>query len=1385
MTQHDRGMLWRTYEGLSPQQKLVIRLSALIGGDIPRGTFVQVMAASRSRAPDGKAWSGRSLEEQLQALRSRGLVDRDLTCVQGVRHAIAREAAEGEHAPVLGNALVRGLPHSDYERTEKYYSAFDYHRHELADDADLLRRIRIAVYFNDLGEFIRLRQIFDGEDEEEAHLSLALFLANLPADIEWLEARDPAIRDAIISGMITALVETGTVRSDTAAAIAQFMPAGEPVSAAMRKALLWRDLLSGKLDAAREGLAMLGPDDKIAASACGAVIQFLQGENAAAIASFRTALKQFREAMHTRKCVLPGAAGLFHLLALLQAHDPRLNNEIRNVLDGVQFAPGSLWTGYQAARALLHVTCGEIERAAQAIAACPRSEAENPLGAALMSLAALHVDSALVPKQAAKIEAVFNGIAAHLPLIGRIYAEILAKALPQQDRWGAVLRSMGMPGVISFVDIVGFKPKWERTFERLAAFLAPAGSALAKTEIRKRLIFRLDPRTNAIEALEQVCKAGTWSGGRPVSMKRLKEQDHKLEYLTPADRRVLQTIRKEQGGWYNYGYHAFDNYRSVLALIGHPAVFDARQPSRHVELFAHPAELIISESANGFAFTLSHRAEAPCVFIEEETPSRWRVIEVPKKLVDVQAMLGEDGLIVPAQMRERVMGLLRADNPSLPLRSELADAEMPTIEGVADPVLRLRRSGEGLSVALIVRPLGPEGPFYAPGQGGRSFLATQGSVRQRVNRDLGGETTGAQRLIAACPTLQAWSAGQHEWRIDNLEAALAFLEEVQAAASPVSFEWPDGEPLKVTDSVGANRLSLHIASARDWFEISGRISVDEELVLDMQEVLARLDQARGRFVPLDGGRFLALTADFKRALQQFNAVSDETAHGRRLHGLGAPAVEDLIEDAGNVAADPRWHDLLARIRAAGTYQPVIPSNLQAELRDYQREGFLWLSRVAYLEMGACLADDMGLGKTVQAITLLLEQAERGPSLVIAPTSVCHNWESELARFAPTLAISRLAAATDRRACVEALGPGTILIASYGLLQQDDDALAARSWNVIVFDEAQNLKNFETKRAQASRKLEARIRLALSGTPIENYLEELWSLFNIINPGLLGSRERFVRRFVGPIDRGDPAARNALRALIRPFILRRTKSAVLSELPPRTELTIEVTQGEEERAFYEAVRRQALANLAALDGPSGQRKIHILAEITRLRRACCHPALIDPGSAVESAKLRAFLDLTDELLRSRHKALVFSQFIGHLDKVRDALDGRGVRYQYIDGSVPAEQRAARVSGFQAGDGDLFLISLKAGGTGLNLTAADYVIHLDPWWNPAVEDQASDRAHRIGQRRPVTIYRLVVADSIEERILELHRHKRDLAADLLEGTDTSARLSEEELIAMIRQ
>jgi SNF2 family DNA or RNA helicase len=538
-------------------------------------------------------------------------------------------------------------------------------------------------------------------------------------------------------------------------------------------------------------------------------------------------------------------------------------------------------------------------------------------------------------------------------------------------------------------------------------------------------------------------------------------------------------------------------------------------------------------------------------------------------------------------------------------------------------------------------------------------------------------------------------------------------------------------------------------------------------------------------VPLGDGRFVALTRHLQAQLQQLANVSEPHKACRRVHALGAPVLDAVLGEAGEIKADAAWKRHVARIRSAEGWTPALPPTLQAELRDYQVEGFVWLARLARWGAGACLADDMGLGKTVQAIAVMLDRAAEGPCLVVAPTSVCPNWEAEIARFAPTLTTHRLSAATDRAALIAGLGPNDVLVCSYTMLHLTAEALAGRPWQMVVLDEAQAIKNAETKRAQASLTLQAGFRVALTGTPVENYLDELWSLFHFVNPGLLGSREGFQKRFAVPIERDrDPHARQALRALIRPFLLRRTKAAVLSELPPRTEQTVTVEMSEAERAFYEALRQRALESIEAMDAPKGRRKIQILAEITRLRRACCNPALIDAAAGVPSGKLDAFLELVEELLRNRHRALVFSQFVGHLALVRAALDARGIAYEYLDGSTPSDERERRVASFQSGGAPLFLISLRAGGTGLNLTAADYVVHLDPWWNPAVEDQASDRAHRIGQERPVTIYRLIMQDSIEERILRLHRDKRDLASELLDGSEVAGRLSEEALLELIR-
>ena len=1380
------GDLWRVYQALPQERKALVRLKALIHPAVGKAPFLEVVRRAGLRSKDGRAYIAASLSAELQALQQRKLLDGALECAPEIMHAVAVEACGDKDAAYLVSAVKAATPKSEREQVDRpsyrYLPPID-------QDFALFRRFRLAIYANDEAEFVRLcKLVGTATSGPIGGKTLIQFLAGFPLDQRWLETLHPAIGDIFAEHAIRMLVEEGRT-GDTSAILQHYADAAlTETGSSFHKLLLRFDILSANFDRARRRMEALPESEAHLAAAHEASIAFLTGDNAAALVGFRNALKLLRKSLGRRKAALEAEAGLFHMLALVRAQDPALHPELRSLIDAATMEVTPFYLAHRSMGALLDLIEGRDAKARETVKRLLEQPSNSPTASAVVALTALFIDAALIRKHAVHIEAEYNRFAQSMPILARIRAEILSRIARDRASWREHADVLGGKSIVAFVEIVPVMEPWERAFDTMTAFLKPQEPKRAAEKApgkAKRLAWLVDYSEGEVSVVEQSAKGSGWTGGRPVALKRLYQLDARLDYLIEQDHRMRRCLRKEQV-WYGDGEYYLDEYATLPSLVGHPHVFDAADPSERIELIAYPVELVVKETADGYNFNLSHRADAPQVFLEMETPTRWRVVELSQKLLQLQATLGEHGLNVPRDMRGRVASLLSEANPTVPIRSELTDIDVPAAPGDAAPVMQLQRRGDGLRIRMGVRPLGAGGPFYLAGQGGASILGTVDGKRQRVNRDLDAEKNAMEALIKACPALMDWGFASNECEIEAPEDVLEFLEQAQAYTGAVAFEWPEGEALKVSRTIGAQKLSIKLSQKRDWFEVSGKIEVDEGLVVDMEEVLKRLDRAHGRFVPLDNGRFIALTQDLQRQLRRLGGVSEEAAGGRRLHGLASMAMDDLVESAGKVQADKHWRELSARIRAAGSHRPKVPATLEAELRDYQAEGFAWMSRLANLQMGACLADDMGLGKTVQAIAVMLEQQAHGPCLVIAPTSVCHNWDMELARFAPSLNVHRLSAAHDRAALIEGMGPGDVLIASYGLLHQEDEALTSRAWHMLVLDEAQNLKNAGTKRAKASQKLDAKFRVALSGTPIENYLDELWSLFNTINPGLLGSRESFQRRFAGPIERDrKPAARDALRALIRPFILRRTKSAVLSELPPRTELTITVQLPEDERALYEAMRRQAIETISALGGPAGQRKIHILAEIGKLRRLCCHPALIDPKTTLESAKLAAFLDLADELLRNRHKALVFSQFLGHLEKVREALDARGVRYQYIDGGVPAQARAERVAAFQAGEGDLFLISLKAGGVGLNLTAADYVIHLDPWWNPAVEDQASDRAHRIGQSRPVTVYRLVVEDSIEERILDLHKHKRDLAADLLDGAEVSARMTDDELLALIRR
>jgi superfamily II DNA or RNA helicase len=713
------------------------------------------------------------------------------------------------------------------------------------------------------------------------------------------------------------------------------------------------------------------------------------------------------------------------------------------------------------------------------------------------------------------------------------------------------------------------------------------------------------------------------------------------------------------------------------------------------------------------------------------------------------------------------------------------DLQPEAAQVVADPrpVLRMSWERETLQIEARVAPLGLDAIWLRPGVGNPALTAEriEDGVARLVacERDLADEARRLAQIERECPTLACFGGGAGRWSLPRLQDALEALLELGRLGDEVVFAWPAGKPLHPPIERELGDLSVNVRTAGAWLELDVAVLVDEGKVLRLRELI---DAREGRFVALGEGRFLALSAALQRRLDALARLDVGTGAAQRLEVSPAmlPVLAELTEELAGASFDTQTRRSLARLRELSQGRPPLLRGFEARLRNYQEEGYAWMWRLAEAGLGACLADDMGHGKTVQTLALLCQRARRGPALVVCPISVVHNWVAEAKRFAPSLRVAVLANADDRSALLGAAARRDVIVCSYGLLVSEQQALAEVAFATAVFDEAHALKNAKTARAKAARAIQAEFRLGLTGTPVENRVTELWSLFRVLVPGLLGTRARFDERFAKPIARGEREAAASLRAVLRHFILRRTKAGVLDELPPRTEVTLLIPAPPDARDYYEALRRRALA--AVEDGDARSKRVRVLAELTRLRQAAVDPRLLD-DQAPAGAKIDALVEQVAALREQGHRALVFTQFLTSMALLRAGFEAAGVETLELDGSTSAAERARRVEAFQAGEADVFVLSLRAGGVGMNLTGADYVFHLDPWWNPAVEDQATDRAHRIGQTRPVTVYRLIGEGTVEAKILELHASKRNLAGDILAGLEGSEGLDLDELMSLL--
>jgi len=634
----------------------------------------------------------------------------------------------------------------------------------------------------------------------------------------------------------------------------------------------------------------------------------------------------------------------------------------------------------------------------------------------------------------------------------------------------------------------------------------------------------------------------------------------------------------------------------------------------------------------------------------------------------------------------------------------------------------------------------------------------------------------------------------HAWR-DLLEAR----DELEAAGWSVQIREPFDLSFKSVTKVEATVSE----TASNWFDMALKLSHGNQ-TFDLLPLVIDWLQGDSRdssiLLQADDGQWLEIAPELfepvaRTLLELYDDPARELARGNRDDDEGtdlrlprqrAGALEELGERWEQQGISVAWHEaqdvfsLADRLRAfEGLERPVLPPGVHATLRPYQLDGMAWLGFLAEYGFNGILADDMGLGKTLQALAHLQHERDIGrlvkPTLIVAPTSLLGNWRREAARFTPNLR-AVVWHGTDRKEREHALDGVDIVVTSYALVTRDIELLAARDFGCVVLDEAQAIKNPSAKVTQALKTLPIERRICLTGTPLENHLGELWSQFDFLMPGFLGSRKHFNRYFRTPIEtHGSEERRDRLAALIRPFLLRRRKEQVATELPPKTVIVREVTLEPEQARLYESIRVSMEHRVRALLAERGLARSHIemLDALLKLRQTCCHPALVKLDSArgiMESAKTELVMSMLEELIDEGKKILLFSQFTEMLGLLERELVERGVRYAKLTGRT--RKRDEVIDSFQHGDVPLFLISLKAGGTGLNLTAADTVIHYDPWWNPAVETQASDRAHRIGQTKPVFIYKLVASNTVEEKIMGMQDRKRELAAQTLERGESGA-------------
>lgn len=855
-----------------------------------------------------------------------------------------------------------------------------------------------------------------------------------------------------------------------------------------------------------------------------------------------------------------------------------------------------------------------------------------------------------------------------------------------------------------------------------------------------------------------------WVSVKTPPIASLFNQQDKLSYLSGYDLKILRKVVQKTIDLKGNRVSEIDLEEPEF-LEGHPFLM---LPDETPLVLKKKEPVLIIETKESIHFELNPEPpSAETYIVIRDSSSVLHLYYFSSELLKIYEFLGNGKKKFPIDAEGRLLPILDSLSRYFSIRaiSNLSFSEIPRMEANTKIYAEIIQTNSMYRLNIYTKLVTNLSESFLPFSGNQLLWEKNDGFQYILERNFLKEKNDYEEYINNTGVLHyARSISPFQYEFTNFQNCLLFLS--GPGKSSISFS--HGQTIEVRGKISFENVFLRTTKEGEFFRLEGRVYLPGNLEITLSSIWeVFLVFNSPRYLEIEQGVFWLFEEPLEARLEEIFLLLQFFRGFAYIPLRAIFYMNELLLDFHSIETDLYWQRLLESFEISTT-GPGIEFLNSSPLREYQKKGVIWMLRRLQNDLGVCLADDMGLGKTLQVLYVLKVLLSGGPFLLLLPTSLLSNWEEEAKTHFPDARIVR----------VEELLKGHVphamelFLVPYSYLQNEEfmKRISGIGWEGILLDEAQMIKNSSSKRFKNLSRLKARRKIALTGTPMENHPGELWSIFEFINPGLLGTRELFKNKYEMPIYENKKLNIYSLQKLISPYILRREKKDVLPELPKKEEIIVPIELSSEEREIYEKIRENALELLKDALIPDAQKKVRILSVLMKLRRVCCHRKLLFPDEEYSSEKFQVFTNLLGELLQSKERVLVFSQFTDYLRLIERYLQDENIQYKYLDGTVPRKKRAEAVKDFQLGFGDVFLISLRAGGFGLNLTSASSVVHMDPWWNPAALSQASDRVYRIGQTKPVKIFKLITLRTVEEKILSLHVKKTEIAESILEFTKT---------------